>query len=113
MHAVRNAVLLATALCGLTACAPKGPDTAADAATLKAEAPVWFKLYNAGDAAGVAGDLAWVTGTYVVANASGATVDKGKYVTIYRRANGKWPIIRDTWNSSMPPAAAPAPASRT
>jgi uncharacterized protein (TIGR02246 family) len=164
MHTLRN-VLLATALCALTACAPRAADTAADVATLKAEAPTWFKLYNAGDAAGVAalyaedgmvlapgapaavgraaiqsflasdiaaskaagltntgsevtdvgvaGDMAWITGTYVVTDASGATVDKGKYVTIYRRVSGKWPIIRDTWNSDMPPAAAPPPAPRT
>ena len=58
--------------------------------------------------AGVAGDMAWVTGTFSVTDASGATIDKGKYVTIYRRADGKWPIIRDTWNSDMPPAAAAA-----
>jgi len=62
---------------------------------------------------GIAGDLGWVTGTFSVVDASGATVDKGKYVTLYRRgAEGKWPIIRDTWNSDLPPpAAAPAPKS--
>jgi uncharacterized protein (TIGR02246 family) len=54
---------------------------------------------------GVAGDLAWITGTFSVTDASGAVVDKGKYVTVYRRANGKWPIIRDIWNSDMSPAS--------
>ena len=160
MSVLRNAALRATALFVLTACAPKAPDTTADAATLKAEAPVWFQLYNAGDAdgvaalyaedgvvlapgapavvgraairdfiasksatykaagltstgdevtdVGVAGDMAWITGTFSVTDASRATVHKGKYVAIYRRANGKWAIIRDTWNSDMPPAAAPA-----
>lgn len=163
MNVLRNAALFATAIFALTACAPKAPDTATDEATIKAEAPVWFKLYNAGDAdgvaalyledgvvlapgtpaivgraairdfiasdvakskaagltfngdavtdAGVAGDMAWATGTFSVTDASGATVDKGKYVTIYRRANGKWPIIRDIWNSDMPPAAASTPAT--
>jgi uncharacterized protein (TIGR02246 family) len=161
MTVLRNAAF-ATALSVLTACAPATRDTAAEAATLKTEALVWFRLYNAGDAdgvaglyaedgvvlapgapavvgraairdflaseiaaakaagltnkgdevtdAGVAGDMAWITGTFSVTDASGATVDKGKYVTIYRRADGKWPIIRDTWNSDMPPATASAPA---
>jgi uncharacterized protein (TIGR02246 family) len=163
MNAIRNATLLVTALFALTACAPKAPDTAADAAAIKAGAPVWFEIYKTGDADGVAalyaedgvvlapgtpavvgraairdfiasdiakskaagltfkgdeatdvgvdGDMAWITGTFSVTDASGATVDKGKYVTIYRRANGKWPIIRDTWNSDMPPAAAPGEAA--
>ncbi len=163
MNARRHATRLATALFALTACAPKAPDTTADAATLKADAPVWFTNFNAGDAegvaalyaedgvvlapgapavvgrtairdfiaseianskaagltlkgngvtdAGVAGDMAWITGTFSVTDASGATVDKGKYMTIYRRADGKWPIIRDTWNSDTPPAAGAAPPS--
>ena len=158
MNALRHPALFATALFALTACAPKTPDTAADAATIKADAPVWFTHYNAGDAdgvaalyaedgvvlapgapavvgraairdfiasdianskaaglalngnevtdVGVAGDMAWMTGSFSVTDASGATVDKGKYVTILRRVDGKWPIIRDTWNSDTPPAAA-------
>ena len=71
-------------------------------------------LGNTGDEVtdgGVAGDIAWVTGTYSITDASGNTVDKGKYVTIYRRADGKWPIIRDTYNSDLPPAAAAPPAN--
>jgi uncharacterized protein (TIGR02246 family) len=162
MNVIGKAALQATALFALAACAPKAPDTAADAAAIKADSPTWFKLYNAGDADGVAGlyaedgvvlapgapavvgrsairdliasdiansrgagltfkgdevtdvgvsgDLAWFTGTFSVTDASGATVDKGKYVTVLRRADGKWPIIRDIWNSDMPPAAPPAPA---
>jgi uncharacterized protein (TIGR02246 family) len=164
MSVLRNAALFAAALCALTACAPKAPDTAADVAAIKASEQDWFKSYNASDAAGVAalyaedgvvlapgvpaavgraaiktflvsdianakaagltdhgdevtdvgiaGDNAWVTGAYFVTDTSKATVDKGKYVTIYRRAEGKWLIIRDTWNSDMPPAAASAPAPR-
>ncbi len=160
MSAPSKAACLATTLLVVAACAPKAPDTAADVAAIKAEAPVWFTKYNAGDAdgvaglyaedavvlapgtaavagraairgliasdiakttaggftltgdevtdAGVSGDMAWATGTFSVTDSSGATVDRGKYVTIYRRAEGKWPIIRDIWNSDMAPAPAPA-----
>ena len=60
---------------------------------------------------GVSGDLAWHSGTYLVKNKAGATVDTGKYVETWRKAGGKWRIIRDIWNSDGPAAAAaPAPA---
>ena len=61
---------------------------------------------------GVSGDLAWHSGTYLVKNKAGATVDTGKYLEAWRKAGGKWRIIRDIWNSDGPPAApAPAPAA--
>jgi uncharacterized protein (TIGR02246 family) len=56
---------------------------------------------------GVSGDLAWQWGTYKVTNKSGATVDAGKYLTVFHRKAGKWMIIRDTWNSDTSPAAPP------
>ncbi len=163
MNMLSKTVWLAIAIVALAACAPKPPDTAADAATIKADPLNWMRLYNAGDAdgvaalyaedgvllapgaptvvgraairsfiaaaidsskaagltfvgdevtdAGIAGDTGWLTGTFSVRDASGATVDKGKFVTIYRRADGKWLVIRDTWNSDAPPAPAPAPAA--
>jgi len=55
---------------------------------------------------GVSGDLGWLSGTFSVADASGAAVDAGKFLSVYRRANGKWLLIRDTWNSDTAPAAA-------
>lgn len=61
--------------------------------------------------AGVSGDLAWVSGTYSLANAAGETVDHGKYTSVFQRANGEWKIIRDTWNSDAAPPAAPAPVA--
>jgi uncharacterized protein (TIGR02246 family) len=60
---------------------------------------------------GVSGDVGWLSGTFSVTDGSGATVDKGKYLSVYRRASGDWQLIRDTWNSDMAPApAAPAAA---
>ncbi len=81
---------------------------AGDIATTKAAG-----LTSGGEvtAVGAAGDLGWASGTYSATDASGATVDTGKFLTVYRRANGEWLIIRDTWNSdaAAAPAAAPVP----
>src|ERR1700730_15601193 len=48
---------------------------------------------------GESGDLAWQWGTFKVTDKSGAAVEAGKYLTVFQRKNGKWMIIRDTWNS--------------
>lgn len=68
--------------------------------------------FNNGDATGVgvSGDMGWVSGVFTVTDASGATIDAGKYLSVFRRTNGQWKLIRDTWNSDMAPAAA-APAA--
>jgi ketosteroid isomerase-like protein len=58
---------------------------------------------------GITGDLGWVSGTYTVHDATGATVDSGSYLSVHRRSNESWPLIRDIWNSDRPPAAPPAP----
>jgi uncharacterized protein (TIGR02246 family) len=57
--------------------------------------------------AGVSGDLGWVSGTYTFVDATGKTVDTGKYLSVHRRGTGDWLYIRDTWNSDIP--APPAP----
>jgi uncharacterized protein (TIGR02246 family) len=51
---------------------------------------------------GVSGDLGWELGTFTVTNKSGATIDRGKYLTVYAKRDGKWLIIRDIWNSDGP-----------
>lgn len=156
-------LLLATALVAVAACTPKAPDTAADEATLKAGTPVWFDLYNKGDAdgvanlyaedaivmapgapavvsrasirdfiaadigtskaagltfkdgevtgVGVAGDMAWLSATFSITDTTGATVDNGKYLSVYRRVNTEWKLIRDTWNSDRAPTPVVATAS--
>lgn len=80
---------------------------AADIATSKAAG---ISLKNAAvTGVGVNGDVGWISGTYLVVDASGATVDGGNYLSVHRRTNGAWPYIRDTWNSDRA-AAAPPPA---
>ena len=61
------------------------------------------------DSAAASGDLGHHTGSFVVKDASGAVVDSGKYLAVMQRqADGKWLMIRDTWNSDNPPPAPPA-----
>lgn len=60
------------------------------------------------DEVGVAGDMAWHAGTYVVKDKGGKTVDAGKFLEVWERKGGKWRIVRDMWNSDAAAAAAPA-----
>lgn len=75
----------------------------------KAKAAGFSLKNNAVTGAAVNGDSGWISGTYTVSDASGATVDSGSYLSVHRRTNGAWLYIRDIWNSDRPPAA-PAPA---
>jgi len=59
----------------------------------------------------VSGDLAFDAGTFSMTDASGATVDTGKYIGVYQKTDGKWLYVRDTWNSDQAPAPAAAPAA--
>ncbi len=47
------------------------------------------------------------TGTYEMFADKNMSLDKGKFIVIWKEENGKWKIHRDIWNSDMP-AAAPA-----
>jgi ketosteroid isomerase-like protein len=72
---------------------------------------------NDDDKAAASGDYGWHSGSYVVKDAGGAVIDGGNYLAVMQRqADGKWLMIRDTWNSDRPPPApteeaaeAPAP----
>jgi hypothetical protein len=35
-------------------------------------------------------------------NAEGNLLDRGKYIEIWTKVDGKWLIHRDIWNSSLP-----------
>jgi uncharacterized protein (TIGR02246 family) len=59
------------------------------------------------------GDVGYMAGTYTVTDAGGATIDKGKYVEIWRQVgrvipDGDWQIYRAIWNSNLP-LATPEP----
>lgn len=56
----------------------------------------------------VSGDLAYESGSFNVTDAAGATVATGKYIGVFNKIDGKWLLVRDTWNSDAPPAPAPA-----
>ncbi len=58
---------------------------------------------------GVSGDLAWESGAYLAKDKAGATVDKGKFLSVSRKKDGKWFMFRDIWNSDGPIAAAAPP----
>jgi uncharacterized protein (TIGR02246 family) len=57
------------------------------------------------------GDLAWESGTYTSTDKSGATIETGKFLTVLQRKDGKWMIIRDTWNSDVARATKTASAA--
>lgn len=56
----------------------------------------------------ISGNIGWQEGTFKVTDASGATVDAGKYLSVLEKRDGTWRLLRDTYNSDGPPAAAAA-----
>ena len=48
------------------------------------------------------------TGTYEIFVDKGVSVDKGKFMVLWKMENGKWKMHRDIWNSDLPVPAAPA-----
>jgi ketosteroid isomerase-like protein len=69
---------------------------------------ITLALGTTADEVGIAGDMAWHSGTYVVKDKGGKSVDAGKFVEVWERKGGKWRIVRDIWNSDAAPAAAAA-----
>ncbi len=47
------------------------------------------------------------TGIYEMYAANNVSIDKGKFMVLWKMENGKWKMHRDIWNSDLP-AAAPA-----
>jgi len=47
--------------------------------------------------------MSWEWSAFSITDKSGATVDTGKYVTVYAKKDGKWMIVRDIWNTDSTP----------
>ena len=54
-----------------------------------------------------AGNTATETGTWTVSGEDGAVLDKGKYMALFEKRDGKYICIRDIWNSDTPKKEAP------
>jgi uncharacterized protein (TIGR02246 family) len=62
----------------------------------------------------VSGNTAWQEGVFRITDASGATVDAGKYLSVLEKRDGTWRLLRDIYNSDgAVPTAAPGPDAVT
>jgi ketosteroid isomerase-like protein len=51
----------------------------------------------------VVGDLGYKAGRYRTRGEDGSLVDRGKYIEIWSKVDGKWVLHRNIWNSSVQP----------
>jgi len=42
-------------------------------------------------------------GTYDFPDGKGGSVDKGKFIALWKQDDGKWKLFREIWNSDIPP----------
>ncbi|MGI8598608.1 MAG: YybH family protein [Chitinophagaceae bacterium] len=47
------------------------------------------------------GDLYSETGNYEIFGDNNQSVDKGKYLVVWKNENGNWKMYRDIWNSNL------------
>ena len=48
------------------------------------------------------GETAVEVGKYALGGEGGETLDRGKYVVVWKKDDGTWKLHRDIWTSSMP-----------
>jgi ketosteroid isomerase-like protein len=48
------------------------------------------------------GDTAYEVGKYELRGEGNKVLDHGKYVVVWKRAQGQWRLHRDIWNSNLP-----------
>ena len=63
-------------------------------------------------AGGVSGNMGWQSGTYVVKDKAGKSLETGKYLSVSVKKGGKWLYVRDTWNADGAPAPAESAAPK-
>jgi uncharacterized protein (TIGR02246 family) len=51
----------------------------------------------------VSGDMGWEVG-YMKVVVKGGVVETGKWLSVMRKKDGKWQLLRDTWNMDTPPS---------
>ena len=49
-----------------------------------------------------AGNIAYESGNYEMKTKDGKVADRGKYVVVWKKANGQWMLHRDIWSTDMP-----------
>jgi ketosteroid isomerase-like protein len=48
-------------------------------------------------------DLVVEDGTYNFPDGKGGSVDKGKFIALWKQEDGKWKLYREIWNTDLPP----------
>lgn len=110
-HYAEDAVLQPPGAPSATGRAAIGEYLAGDSAATRA-AGLTFSI-AADSTVQVSGDLAFEAGTFSANDASGAAAATGKFIGVFAKKDGKWLLIRDTWNMDAPAAPAPAPVEET
>jgi ketosteroid isomerase-like protein len=49
-------------------------------------------------------DLVVEDGTFNFPDGKGGSVDKGKFIALWKQEDGKWKLFREIWNTDLPPA---------
>ena len=49
-------------------------------------------------------DLVIEDGIYNFPDGKGGSVDKGKFIALWKQEDGKWKLYREIWNTDLPPA---------
>lgn len=107
----------ATAVASLyTANAEAFPPNAAVIRGRAGIAKMWQGVFAAGIASAdlkttevhAQGPLAYEVGSYAMKLKDGTVADRGKYVVVWLKEDGKWKLHRDIWNTDLPAPSPPA-----